>query len=222
MLDRQIITTADGSQTFFVPELNEHYHSVHGAIRESEIVYINAALSMIEKEEITVFEMGFGTGLNALLTYRYAFQNKKKIHYIGIEKYPLTEKEYLLLNYEDSLDLPHSGNLSRMHSAPSEKDVEISDFFMLKKIHSDITGFDFSFPIDVCFYDAFAPDIQPDLWTIEIFSKIYKAMRPDGIFTTYSVKGLVRRSLLEVGFGVEKLPGPPHKHHILRAVKKGL
>ncbi|MCF8373883.1 MAG: tRNA (5-methylaminomethyl-2-thiouridine)(34)-methyltransferase MnmD [Bacteroidales bacterium] len=221
-MTRQIITTSDGSQTLYVPGLNEHYHSVHGAIQESEHVYISAALSKIDKAEITVFEMGFGTGLDALLAYRYAFQHKKKIHYIGIEKYPLSENEFLLLNYEDSLDLPESNILFRMHSSPSEEDVEISDFFLLKKIHADITDFDFTFPVDVCFYDAFAPDIQPDLWSIEIFSKIYQAMNPGGILSTYSAKGLVRRSLLEVGFSVEKLPGPPHKHHILRAVKRVL
>lgn len=222
MLTREIITTGDGSQTLFVPGLNEHYHSVHGAIQESQHVYIDAALSKIEKDEITVFEMGFGTGLDALLTYRYAFQNKKRIHYIGIEKYPLSEKEYRLLNYEDGLDLPESDILCRMHDSPSGEDVEISDFFVLKKVNADITDFDFTFPMDVCFYDAFAPDIQPGLWSIEIFAKIFKAMNPGGILSTYSAKGLVRRSLLEVGFGVEKLPGPPHKHHILRAVKRVL
>jgi tRNA U34 5-methylaminomethyl-2-thiouridine-forming methyltransferase MnmC len=220
MKSRQIIVTEDGSQSLFIPELNEHYHSVHGAIQESKHVYIDAALSTCEKDTINVFEMGFGTGLNALLTYQYALHHEKKINYFTIEKYPLSESEYKILNYESIINLPEKGVLHKLHSAPIGTDTKITNSFSFTKYHTDIKTLSCSFPIDVCYYDAFAPDIQPDLWSSEIFLEIYQAMNPGGVLSTYSAKGQVKRNLIKAGFTIEKLKGPPGKREILRAWKK--
>ncbi|MEA3445930.1 MAG: tRNA (5-methylaminomethyl-2-thiouridine)(34)-methyltransferase MnmD [Bacteroidota bacterium] len=217
MKERKIIVTSDGSHTLFIPGLNEQYHSVHGAVQESQHVYIDAGLKNCEKDEISVFEMGFGTGLNALMTFQYALRKRKKINYYCIEKYPLSEEEYILLNYANQLKINERGIFKKMHELKNGESLQITDYFRLTKFISDIKDFKFSFNFDVCFFDAFAPDIQPGLWTSKIFSKLFEAMNEGGILTTYSAKGIVKRNLQHAGFKVEKLPGPPGKREIIRA-----
>ena len=219
MKHREIITTSDGSQTIFIPELNENYHSVHGAIQESMHVYINAGLAACEKKEITVFEMGFGTGLNALLTCQYAHQHQLKIKYVAVEKYPLTHEEITALDFEKESGWEEQSILKKMHEVKEGVNTTLSDRFELQLCYSDIQDFNIDKEIDVCYYDAFAPDIQPQLWTAEIFAKVHDAMASDGILSTYSAKGLVKRNLKSVGFQIEKLPGPPGKREIIRAIK---
>lgn len=212
--------TSDGSRTLFVPELNEHYHSTYGAVQESMHVFINAGLNSMTKSEIRIFEMGFGTGLNALLTFLYG-QNFNKINYHSVELYPIDIDLALNMNFSDFLKLTHSQTeiFHKMHDSAWNEEVEISTSFILKKIKDSLQNIDLNGGYDLVYYDAFAPAVQPDLWTIDIFKKLYHSMNQDAVLVTYCAKGDVRRAMLQCGFHVEKLPGPPGKIHILRAIK---
>lgn len=231
MLIRKIIPTEDGSSTLFIPEWNESYHSRHGAIQEAYHVFIQNGLDLLSyKNEISILEIGFGTGLNSLITLGESFQNNLKINYTGIEKYPVSESEFSILNYPKSLKEIHSNlnisneELSRFYAnlmhAEWEKEVQINKNFNLTKIQADFL--EFNYPentFDLVYFDAFGARVQPELWTEELFGKIYKSMKKDAVFTTYSAKGSVRRALISVGFQVEKKPGPPGKREMLVAVK---
>jgi len=217
-MKREIRITDDGSSTLYVPELGEHYHSHFGAIQESKHIFIESALKQVNKDEINVLEFGFGTGLNALLSCNYAVENNKMINYLGIEKYPLNQAEYSILNFDDNMI---NKCLQRLHYVEWEKAETINKSFSLIKIESDFRTICLKQNVyDVVFFDAFAPDVQPHLWSKEIFERIFSAMKSGGILTTYTVKGVVRRTMKEVGFKVEKIPGPPGKREITRAWKE--
>jgi tRNA U34 5-methylaminomethyl-2-thiouridine-forming methyltransferase MnmC len=204
--------TDDGSHTLFLPEMNEHYHSTNGAIQESKHVYIEAGLKQCRKAEIQVLELGFGTGLNALLTALEAEKRGIKVSYTGLEKFPLPQEIILQLNYSET-----DKNLFQLiHQAAWETPSVISPCFQLTKMQTDFLAFDFPGSYDVVYYDAFAPDKQPEVWSQELFGKIFSAMNPDGILTTYSAKGNIRRIMQQTGFIVERIPGPPGKREILR------
>ena len=215
----EIVITKDGSHSVYFPELDEHYHSVHGAITESLHVFIDAGLKQCEKNDIRILEMGFGTGLNALLTLANANESGRSVHYTGIEKYPLQPVIINSLNYESITDSPGSGILKLMHDSPWGEEIMILPGFILKKIQCDMQELDQKNEFDLVYFDAFAPDKQPELWTDKIFRRIFLAMKPHSILTTYSSKGLVRRNLKAAGFRVEKLPGPPGKREMTRAWK---
>lgn len=217
----EIKITVDGSNTIFVPELNEHYHSTFGAVQESMHVFINAGLKHIRKPAIRIFEMGFGTGLNALLTYMHG-KEFQKIEYHSIELYPLDIELATGMGYEDYLQLSDTDieKFRLMHSCPWEIASSITTAFTLKKINAAFRELKLEDGYDLVYYDAFAPSVQPDLWTDDIFSKLYQSMNKDAILVTYCAKGDVRRSLKQCGFEVERLSGPPGKLHMLRAVKK--
>lgn len=214
----EIELTADGSHTLFVPELDEHYHSINGAIQESEHIYINVGLHCCTQKEIYIFEVGFGTGLNAFLTLLDAQNSEKVIHYISIEKYPLSDSITSKLNYgQKDQDL-----FNILHQSLWNQEIEITPNFFLTKVEADFTSFDFDrikYPIDVIYFDAFAPQKQSDMWSLSLFSKLYGISNNDAILVTYCAKGIVRRMLQEVGYTVERLPGPPGKREILRARK---
>ena len=213
-MEREIRITKDGSTTLYVPALGEHYNSYFGAVQESEHIFIQSALKQIDKPEINVLEFGLGTALNALQTYKYAIDKDIKIIYHGIEKYPITEDEYLKLNYSNT-DVLHE-----IHKADWNTEIEIDKLFIINKIQSDFTEIELAIDkYDVVYFDAFAPDVQPHLWTLELFKKIYTAMKNGGVLTTYTVKGSVRRTMKEAGFIVEKIAGPPGKREISRAWK---
>jgi tRNA U34 5-methylaminomethyl-2-thiouridine-forming methyltransferase MnmC len=213
-----IQTTADGSHTLFVPEIDESYHSVHGAIQESTFVFIEQGLRLCIRNDIRVLEVGFGTGLNALLTSFEAVRTKKRIHYTTLELYPVTAENIRLLNYPEMLE--NSGEFfDKIHKATWEKNVEINPFFVLQKIKTDFTSCVLSGMYDVVYFDPFSPEKQPEIWEKAGFEKIAEHCNPDAILTTYCAKGTVRRTLQNVGFQVERLPGPPGKREILRAVK---
>ncbi len=218
-MNYQIVRTKDGSKTIRIPELNEHYHSVNGAFTESMHIFIKENFRRINKGEISVLEIGFGTGLNAILTCVESENQGKKVNYHGIERYPLPLETVKELGFDSFLEQKHSELFYKMHEAKWENCVEISDNFFLTKTKVDIKEFLPQKSYDIVYFDAFAPDIQPKLWTKDIFQKIYRASNNEGILTTYSSKGTVRRALKEVGFSVEKIPGPPGKREILRAVK---
>lgn len=218
--NKQLIITSDGSHSFYVPDLDETYHSKHGAIQEAYHVFIKSGLEQIKNQELAILEIGFGTGLNAFITFLEGQKNKKTIHYTGVEAFPLQEEEIKHLNYVAELNAEkYKSIFKRLHSIKWNKTTALTpNFFLEKKLLtfdkiSDVNQY------HLIYFDAFGPRVQPELWTEAIFTKMYQALLPKGILVTYSAKGSVRRALLAVGFTVEKIPGPPGKREMLRAVK---
>jgi len=212
-----ITITADKSPTLYVPKLDEHYHSVNGALQESIHVFINAGLKQIKKESINILEIGFGTGLNVLLTINESQKNKQKIYYETLEKYPLSDD---IIEELQKSELLNSDIFKKIHSAEWEKEINISDNFILRKRQADLIDFMPDKKFDLIYFDAFAPDKQPELWTEEIFIKLYNETNENGILVTYSAKGTVKQALRSAGYLVKRLPGPAGKRHMVQAVKK--
>lgn len=220
-VERKIELTADGSHTLFVPALDEHYHSVNGAVRESTHIFINAGLHQCTKTSINVLEIGFGTGLNAYLTLLDTLQTGQKIHYTALEAYPLSEELVEQLNYPQFINQAKAHLYYKMHEVDWDRVIEITPDFTIHKIEADFTSYDFSCigNTDLIYFDAFAPEKQPSMWSQELFDKLFGTMRKDGIIVTYCAKGVVRRMLQQSGFAVERLPGPPGKREMLRGKK---
>jgi tRNA U34 5-methylaminomethyl-2-thiouridine-forming methyltransferase MnmC len=221
-MNPELIITTDGSHSLFVPGLNEHYHSTYGAIQESRHVFIEAGLKQVIPGQTTIWilEVGFGTGLNALLSILEAEKSGKTIHYTSTEPFPLNQNITSQLNYPELLAEGTSSLFKMMHDAEWNKETQVTDHFFLHKILNGIDKTeleDKSF--DLVFFDAFGPEVQPELWTEEIFRKIFLSLKRGGILVTYSVKGSVRRALKNSGFSVEKIPGPAGKREITRAIK---
>jgi tRNA U34 5-methylaminomethyl-2-thiouridine-forming methyltransferase MnmC len=217
-MKRKIVKTADGSSTISVPELNEHYHSVNGAIAEANHVYINAGYKNVEKDKISILEIGFGTGLNSLLTLIQSVDDRKYIFYQGVEAYPVSLEELSALNYLEELKADeYEEKYKLMHTSPWDEKVEIAENFVLLKEKKSFTEIEDIEKFDLIYFDAFGPDVQPDLWTEDIFKKMYDSLKPNGILVTYSSKGIVKRALRSVGFTVKRLDGPKGKRHMLRA-----
>ncbi len=219
-----IESTADGSHTLFVPSLNEHYHSVNGAKQESTHVYINAGLLHSTQDEVKILEIGFGTGLNAYLSLLITQQSIKKIDYTSLELYPLSMDIVQQLNYvEDNRNSENQEKFNKLHTCEWNQRNEITPSFYLTKIQTDFSRLEFRPDInttfDVIYFDAFAPEKQPEMWSQPIFDYLYALTAKGGILTTYCAKGIIRRMLLEAGYKVERLPGPQGKREILRAVK---
>ncbi|MCM8569149.1 tRNA (5-methylaminomethyl-2-thiouridine)(34)-methyltransferase MnmD [Gramella jeungdoensis] len=223
-MERKIIKTADGSITIHLPEWNEQYHSKHGAVQEARHVFLKMGLfHLLEKEkpsELSILEIGFGTGLNAFLTFLEAERLEMKINYTGVEAYPVPSEEVKLLNYpEVTQALEKADYFQELHATEWEKAHKISEYFSLckqKKKFSEIRDQEL---YDLIYFDAFGARVQPELWTEEIFALMFQAMKTGGVLVTYAAKGSVRRAMLSSGFQVEKLPGPPGKREMLRAVK---
>jgi len=215
----QIITTSDGSHTIFVPELNEHYHSVHGAVQESDFIFIGSGFNKSNADPVNIFEVGFGTGLNALLTGLKSIHENRAVNYTTIEKYPLEEAVTGSLNHHIYAGEGGKELFDLIHNAPWEKWITIHKNFNLKKIKGDITKHPVSGKFDLIYFDAFGPDKQPEMWTKDIFAFIASVTEKDGILVTYSAKGEVKRNLQYCGFEVTLLPGPPGKRQIIRAIK---
>jgi tRNA U34 5-methylaminomethyl-2-thiouridine-forming methyltransferase MnmC len=219
--NKELIATTDGSLTLYVKNLGEPYHSLNGALTESRHVFIKNGLLMHQKTNLTVFEVGFGTGLNCLLTALESSSRNIHIRYIGIDKFPLDGETLNLLNYPSLIGGKAHLFWDKIHSAKWNKETKISGFFNLLKLEQDIADLHFSdLPeFDVVFFDAFGPDKQPEIWDVEIFRSIFNCCSSNAIFTTYSAKGEVRRKLIEVGFKIERVPGPPGKKEMLRGIK---
>jgi len=218
---KKFIITADGSHTIYLPEMDEHYHSIHGAIQESIHIYIQAGLLQINKPEISILEIGFGTGLNAFLTYAFAKENAKKINYVSLEKYPLTKDEYEILNYPDTIFPECADTFKRIHQSEWNQKIMLSLDFNLFKIKTDILTYQFPSDqkFDLVYYDAFAPEKQPEMWTEEIIKKVVTTIQSQGILATYCAKGVVRRAFEDAGLTMERIPGPTGKKEILRGKK---
>lgn len=216
----QIEQTADGSQTLFVPELNEHYHSVKGALTESEHIFIQMGLKHSSVEAPHVLEIGFGTGLNAFLTLLTADTDQRNIHYTTLERYPVTPALIEQLTYPELICPERKDDFQALHQAAWNTDVQLTPYFTLHKVETDFTSYTFPNTYDVIYFDAFAPEKQPEMWTQSLFDTLCQQLNPQGILTTYCAKGAVRRMLQAAGFTVERLPGPPGgKREILRATK---
>jgi tRNA U34 5-methylaminomethyl-2-thiouridine-forming methyltransferase MnmC len=213
--------TDDGSSTLYVPELNEHYHSIFGAVQESRHVFINNGLKALIKENISILEVGFGTGLNALLTF-LENEQYKSIDYCGLDLYPLSWQFIEKMGFDKYLNLTEeeSNYFRKIHNTPWEQPAEISKNFTLLKHSADITGYIVSTTFDLVYYDAFAPQIQPRLWSEKIFKNLFNAINKKGILVTYCAKGEVRRNMLNAGFIINRLPGPPGKREMIQAVKE--
>jgi tRNA U34 5-methylaminomethyl-2-thiouridine-forming methyltransferase MnmC len=221
-MKRELIQTKDGSPTISVEGTRFSYHSHHGAITESKHIFINAGLRQLPKTEtpIAIFEMGFGTGLNALLTFDTAAGIHHAIYYSAIELFPLEKEIWEQLSYPSLLHKPAlEPVLSLMHSCSWGTDHRISDSFILHKQQQDLLQYQPNRKFNLIYFDAFAPEGQPELWTAEIFKKMYDMLEPGGLLLTYSSKGTVRRAMQTAGFTVEKIPGPPGKREITRATR---
>jgi tRNA U34 5-methylaminomethyl-2-thiouridine-forming methyltransferase MnmC len=220
-VERKIIITGDGSHSIAIPGLNITYHSVHGAIQESRHVFIDAGLKYILDNTIpypfNIFEMGFGTGLNAFLTAIEAKKQKIRIHYTAVEQFPITPEETASLNYPDILG--YAGLFHTIHESKWNEAVSINEYFTLKKVETNLLNFTSSQHSNLVYYDAFAPDAQPRLWTKDIFEKLFHMLEPNGVLVTYCSKGDVRRAMIAAGFAVKKMPGPPGKREMLRAIR---
>lgn len=223
----QLINTKDGSTSLYSEKFDEPYHSRHGAIQESQHVFIRMGLEHFFKvnspQELKIFEMGFGTGLNALLTYKWAIQEKIKIEYTSIEKFPLSKKEVDAMNYVSELKM-HYEIFEKIHdwSAISRFPERFSPYFDLLKVKVDLQESSKIFAaesFDLIYFDAFAPSSQPHLWEVPIFESMYRLLKPGGFLTTYCAKGQVRRNMQAAGFTVEKVSGPPGKREMLRACR---
>jgi tRNA U34 5-methylaminomethyl-2-thiouridine-forming methyltransferase MnmC len=215
----QLKITSDGSHTIYVPELDEHYHSVHGAVQESNHIFIDCGFKFCKADPVKIFEVGFGTGLNALLTALECADNNRVVDYTSVEKYPLTQEFAQLLNYKEFTGIKGGPLFTLIHSAEWEESQKISPYFSIKKIRADLITDHFEGIYDLVYFDAFGPDKQPEMWGRDIFGKISSLMAQNGILVTYSAKGEVKRNLKANGFDVSFLPGPPGKREIIRAIK---
>lgn len=213
----EVENTADGSATIFIPEMDEHYHSVKGALTEAQHIYRDCAfLHRCDGNPLRLLEVGFGTGLNATVTAMAATAGRQ-VHYIGLEKYPVAPELLARLKYGEIVD---ERLFDAIHAAKWDVRTEITSDFTLTKLQTDYTTDMLPTGIDVVYFDAFAPEKQPDMWTEEAFCRLYNAMSRGGVLTTYCAKGSVRRLLSAVGFVVERIAGPVGgKREILRATK---
>ncbi|WP_312765890.1 tRNA (5-methylaminomethyl-2-thiouridine)(34)-methyltransferase MnmD [Epilithonimonas sp.] len=224
-MKRQLIETQDGSKTLLINDLQETYHSKHGALQEAKHVFIKNGLNLINDCEINILELGLGTGLNVLVTFDEYLRNDKnhKINYFGVEKYPIFFEEASELSYSELFPNQIIKDLSlEIHKTEWERLVEIDVNFHLKKIKEDffnIKNMDLPL-IDLVYFDCFGARVQPDLWEKEIFEIVASKMKNGGLLTTYSSKGSMRRALMELGFEVEKKQGPPGKREMMIAWKK--
>lgn len=219
-MNRRILLTEDGSKTLFISELNEHYHSIHGAVQESTHVFIRSGLDCFRNEQsIRVFEMGFGTGLNCFLTWLHC--PEKIINYHAIELYPIDSSMAVELDYTTFLGTTIEGKqfFQAIHQAAWDTESAINENFILKKHEVDLLQFCTTKRFHLIYFDAFSPKVQPGLWTPAVFTKMYELLIPGGILTTYCAMGEVRRTMQACGFHVERLPGPPGKREILRAIR---
>jgi tRNA U34 5-methylaminomethyl-2-thiouridine-forming methyltransferase MnmC len=218
---REVITTSDGSKSIFLPELNENYHSNHGALQEAEHVFIQNGLSQFfGNSSLVIFELGFGTGLNALLTLVAAEKNKISIDYVGIEAFPVEQELVQQLAYEQLVDAQFSHFYSELHASTWNEQNRVSEFFTLEKIHAKVENYSPRIgSVDMVYFDAFGPRAQKEMWEINILEKMFNLLKPSGILVTYCANGQFKRDLKALGFSIEVLPGPPGKREMTRATK---
>ena len=220
-MKREIITTLDGSTTIHLPELNESYHSKHGAIQEAYHVFIKNGLYLFQRESVAILEIGFGTGLNALITYIESENNNQSIDYVGIEAYPVAFDEAMKMNYASELNTTHSvAVFQKMHECQWEDKQKLSNHFSLLKRQQFFEAISDENAFDLIYFDAFGFRVQPELWSLDIFKKMFTALKSEGVLVTYACRTSIKNAMKDAGFTVEKLPGAPGKREMLRASKK--
>ena len=214
----KVVITKDGSRTLFVPNLNEHYHSMHGAINEAQHVYIKNGLINCKQPRLTILEVGFGTGLNAFLAFMQSQKTSQKITYFSVENNPLKFDTVASLDYPFQLGVSHLDSVfQQIHTCPWNMSVAISQYFFLHKIKTSISTLFLKKKIDLVFYDAFCPRAQKELWTKEVFALITGFLNKYAVLVTYCANGQVKRNLKDVGFEVKSLKGPPGKREMIQA-----
>jgi len=216
----QIKVTDDGSHTLYIPSLDEHYHSHFGALTESKHIFIEAGLNFCKGDRISILEVGFGTGLNALLTALNAHETQRKITFTTLEKYPLPPGILSTLNHPEIAGTDGRKLFNDIHGAEWEVPVIITPLFTIIKNRMDLVTDEPGGIFDLVYFDAFGPDKQPEMWSHNVMEKIVRVTHQGTIFVTYSAKGSLKRMLKDLGFEVTLLPGPPGKRVITRAVKK--
>ncbi|MDD5151631.1 MAG: tRNA (5-methylaminomethyl-2-thiouridine)(34)-methyltransferase MnmD [Flavobacterium sp.] len=219
-MKREIIQTLDGSTTIHIKEWDECYHSKFGAIQEAQHVFIKNGLSLFENKSISIFEIGFGTGLNAFITFLESQKLHQTINYVGVEAYPISVEEVAMMNYVSELNAEIERVIfEKMHKCNWEEPIVLRDDFLFTKRKQFFDEIDDFEKFDLIYFDAFGYNVQPELWSTAIFKKMYDALKPNGVLVTYAARGVVKRSMIEVGLAVEKLEGPPGKREMFRASK---
>lgn len=225
-MKREVVITADGSSTIHLPDWDEQYHSKHGAIQEAYHVFIKHGLhyfyseNIKSEDDVSILEIGFGTGLNAFITLLEAEKLNLKINYVGVEAYPVSTEEIKLLNYTKELKAePRDSVFRALHDVSWNKKHDITPAFSIEKQQKFFAEIKDEATSNLIYFDAFGARVQPELWTEPIFESMYKALKPKGVLVTYAAKGSVRRAMQAVGFTVERLEGPPGKREMLRGTK---
>jgi tRNA U34 5-methylaminomethyl-2-thiouridine-forming methyltransferase MnmC len=219
-MKRRLVITADGSHSLRIDDWDEQYHSKHGAVAESYHVFIHNGLHTVPQRKISILEMGFGTGLNAFISLIESVKRNISIRYTAVEAYPLEKTEWQLLNYPEVLKAEeYAAGFRKMHASVWEEPIDITAQFQLTKKQIEMSTYKANEEHELVYFDAFGYRVQPELWTAELFFNMYASLKPGGILVTYAAKGVVRRTMQEVGFQVERLPGPPGKREMLRALK---
>lgn len=219
-MKREIIITSDGSTSIHLPEWEESYHSKHGAIQEAQHVFIKNGLSLCKGQSVSVLEIGFGTGLNAFITFLESIKNNQNIDYVGVEGFPISPEEVIQMNYVNQLNSNEfDAEFKKMHQSDWEENVTISEHFRLTKRKQLFHEINDKNQFDIIYFDAFGYRVQPELWSVEIFTKMFQALKEGGILVTYACRGPIKNAMKEAGFKIEKLAGPPGKREMLRGWK---
>jgi tRNA U34 5-methylaminomethyl-2-thiouridine-forming methyltransferase MnmC len=219
-MKREIVITGDGSTTIRIPDWNENYHSSHGAIQEAKHVFVTHGLDVFQnQDEISILEIGFGTGLNAFITFLETL-TKDKVNYVGVEAYPISAAEVAQMNYVSELKAaPYATNFEKMHASDWEHEIAITTQFNLTKRKQFFQDINDKNQYHLIYFDAFGYPLQPELWSEAIFVKMYEALLPGGVLVTYACRSVIKNAMLAAGFSIEKLPGAPGKREMLRATK---
>ena len=219
-MKREIIITSDGSTSIHLPEWEESYHSKHGAIQEAQHVFIKNGLSLCKGQSVSVLEIGFGTGLNAFITFLESQKNNQDINYVGVEGFPIPPEEVAQMNYVKQLNANQfESEFKMMHTSDWDENVTISDTFRLTKRKQLFNDINDKNQFDIIYFDAFGYRVQPELWSVEIFTRMFDALKEGGILVTYACRGPIKNAMKEAGFKIEKLAGPPGKREMLRGWK---
>ena len=219
-MEREIIRTSDGSTTIHIKEWDECYHSKHGAIQEAKHVFIKNGLALFPNQKVSILEIGFGTGLNAFITFLEAEQLGQTIDYVGAEAYPISQEELQSMNYPEELNaLDHKMIFDKMHALNWNEKNDLSENFSLTKRKQFFEEIDDIEKFDLIYFDAFGYRVQPELWSVAVFERMFKSLKDNSVLVTYAARGVIKRNMIEAGFTVEKLAGPPGKREMFRARK---
>lgn len=218
-MKREIIQTKDGSTSIHLPEWNESYHSTNGAIQEANHVFIKNGLSLFEGKPVSILEIGFGTGLNTLITYNESLKNNQHINYVGVEAYPVILEEALQMNYPSEINPDLNDIYKLLHTSDWDNEIKLDANFAFQKRKQFFEAIDDVEKFDLIYFDAFGFATQPELWSEAIFQSMYKALKPKGILVTYACRSIIKNNMINAGFSIEKLPGAPGKREMLRATK---